>query len=227
MSSSTNPPQYKKFDFGTVYGDTGQVLARAPREKRSYTPEEVEAIRQQAYTQGELSALSRAQAAQAQAVQQLAEAAGAGLETLNGVLMQHKEECVQLALVCAQKIAAQALELFPEAPVRAALEALSEEVSGAPRLVVTAQSPDANLQQAVREAASLTGFQGAIQFRDAPGRHVGAFEIQWPEGRAAYDPERIQEALRVALKEVLMAEMAQTEKAQTEKAASMPQTRAG
>jgi len=222
MSSSTNPPQYKKFDFGTVYGDAGQVVAQTPREKRSYTPDEVEAIRQQAYTQGELSAMARAQAAQAQAVQQLAEAAGAGLEMLNGVLMQHKDECVQLALICAQKIAAQALELFPDAPVRAALEALAEEISGAPRLVITAQSPDPGLQKAVRDAAALTGFQGAIQFRDAPGRHVGAVEIQWPEGRAAYDPQRIQEALRLALKDVLMAEMAQTEKA-----ASMPQARAG
>ncbi|MFT3995876.1 MAG: flagellar assembly protein FliH [Asticcacaulis sp.] len=219
MSSSTNPPQYRKFDFGTVYGDTGQVVARAAREKRSYTPEEVEAIRQQAYTQGELSAMARAQASQAQAVQALAEAAGMGLETLNGVLMQHKEECVQLALVCAQKIAAQALELFPDAPVRAALEALGEEITGAPRLVITALSPNPNLQKAVREAAALTGFQGAIQFRDAPGRHVGAFEIQWPEGRAAYDPERIFEALRAALKEVLLAEMAQSEKA------AMPQAR--
>lgn len=208
----SEPPKYKKFDFGTVYGDGGRVVATAPKEKKFFTPEEVEAIRQQAHTQGELSAMARAQMAQAQAVQALAEAAGQGLEALNAVLLQHKEECVELALICAQKIAAQALELFPDAPVKAALEALGEEVSGAPRLVVTAVSPDANLQKSVREAAALTGFQGAIQFREAPGRHVGAFEIQWPEGRAAYDPERIHEALRTALKEVLMAGTAHSHK---------------
>lgn len=205
------PPRYKKFDFGTVYGDGGHVLASTPKEKKFFTPDEVEAIRQQAYTQGELSAMARAQAAQAQAVQALADAAGHGLEALNSVLMSHKAECVELALVCAQKIAAQALELFPEAPVKAALEALGEEISGAPRLTITASSPDANLQKAAREAAALTGFQGAIQFREAGGRHVGAFEIQWPEGRAAYDPDRITEALRAALKEVLLAEMAHSQ----------------
>ncbi|ESQ81369.1 flagellar assembly protein FliH [Asticcacaulis sp. YBE204] len=209
----TQPPQYKKFDFGTVYDTGGRVTATTPKEKKFYTPEEVEAIRQQAHTQGELSAMARAQMAQAQAVQALAEAAGVGLEALNGVLSQHKEECVQLALVCAQKIAAQALELFPEAPVKAALEALGEEISGAPRLVITAASPDANMQKAVREAAALTGFSGAIVFRDQPGGHRGAFEIQWPEGRAAYDPDKVFEALRGALKEVLLAEAYHKQKA--------------
>lgn len=211
------PPVYKRFEFGTVYGDGGRVVATAPKEKKSFTPEEVEAIRQQAHTQGELSALARAQMAQAQAVQELADAAGAGLEALNAVLMQHKTECVELALICAQKIAAQALELFPEAPVKAALDALGDEISGSPRLMVSVASPDAHLQKAVREAAALTGFAGAIQFRDpVPGARAapkGGFEIQWPEGRAAYDPEKVYEALRSALKEVLLAEAYHKQKA--------------
>lgn len=214
MNSSTNPPKYKKFDFGTVYDDGGRITsAPPPRPKKYFTPEEVEQIRQQAYTQGELSALAASQAAQAQAVQALADAAGQGLDTLHSVLAQHKEECVELALVCAHKIASHALDLFPDAAIKATLEALGDEVSGSPRLIVSAQSPDAALQKAVREAAALTGFTGAIQFRDQPHAAKGAFEIQWPDGRAAYDPSKVYEALRSALKEVLLAEAYHKQKA--------------
>lgn len=210
----TDAPRYKKFDFGTVYDESGRVTsAPAPRPKKYFTPEEVEQIRQQAYTQGELSALAAAQSAHAQAVQSLAEAAGAGLGTLHTVLAQYKAECVELALICAQKIAAQALELFPDAAVKAALAALGEELSGSARLVVSVHSPDAQLQKAVREAAAMTGFTGAIQFREQPDLPKAAFEIQWPEGRAAYDPSTVTEALRSALKEVLLAEAAHKQKA--------------
>jgi flagellar assembly protein FliH len=206
MNLSTKGAVYKKFEFGTVYGDGGNVVSSMPKEKKFYTPDEVEDIRQQAYTQGELSALAKAQMAQAEAVQAVADAANQGLESLNDVLMSHKTECVELALICAQKIASQALELFPDAPVKAALTALGEEISGAPRLIISTHSPEPALQKAIREASALTGFSGAIQFREAAHMPRGAFEIGWPEGRAAYDPTQVYEALRSALKDVLLSE---------------------
>jgi flagellar assembly protein FliH len=198
-------PVHKKFDFGTVFGDAGQVT-RAPIQKRSYTPEEVETLRTNAYHDGEQSALARAQLAQAQALQALADAAHHGLSHLQDAIARHKAACAQLALMCAKKISAEALNQFPEAPLKATLEALTHEIDTAPRLVVSVPNPDASLQGAAREAVTLAGFTGAITFRTSTTMPTGAFEVMWPDGRAEFDPERVLNALDTALREALAAD---------------------
>lgn len=199
-------PVHRKFEFGTVFGDGGRVLAEQKREKKYFTPEEVEAVRIQAYQDGEDNATARAHAAQAAAVQALADAARTGLGLMADAIHQHKEASVKLALVCAQKIAAEALERFPEAPLRAALEALGQEIETATRLVLFAPDPDEALQSAASEAALFAGFPGAIQFRDRPSSPAGAFEVVWNDGRAEFDPQAVFEVLRSHLQEALDAE---------------------
>ncbi|HEY3697416.1 MAG TPA: flagellar assembly protein FliH, partial [Phenylobacterium sp.] len=49
---------HQKFGFDTEFDATGEVAYAAPRPKRSFTPEEVEQIRQQAYAEGERVALT-------------------------------------------------------------------------------------------------------------------------------------------------------------------------
>ena len=115
-----NTSEHKRFDFGTVFGDGGRVVSTpAPREKKFFTPEEVEAVRAQALAQGENSALARAQMAQAAALQDLASAAHQGLSGLTEAIHAHKEAAVKLALACAERIACEALDRFPEAPMTA------------------------------------------------------------------------------------------------------------
>ncbi len=203
----TDSPPHRKFEFGTVFGDGGAVVSQPPpREKRFFTPDEVEAIRAQAYSEGEASATARAQMSQAAAVQALADAARAGLSGLTDAVHAHKAAAVTLALVCARKIAAEALERFPEAPVTAALDALGQEIELATRLVLFARDPSEELKSAAQEAAMLAGFGGAIQFRDAPAMPTGAFQILWNEGRAEFSPQQVFDALDHALKEALEAE---------------------
>lgn len=202
----TEQPVHKRFEFGTVFGDGGRIVAEQKREKKFFTPEEVEAIRAQAYQDGENNALARAQMAQSAAIQSLADAAQSGLSVLAEAVHTHKEASVQLALVCAQKIAAEALTLFPEAPVKAALEALGQEIETATRLALYAREPDEALRAAASEAAIFAGFAGAIQFRDRPAAPAGAFEVVWNEGRAEFDPQVVFDALDQALKEALDAE---------------------
>ena len=198
--------QHRKFEFGTVFGDGGHVIAQPVREKKAFTPEEVEAIRAQAYAEGEASATARAQMAQAAAIQDLASSAHQGLSALTQAIHAHKQASVQLALVCAQKIAAEALDRFPQAPVAAALEALGMEIEKATRLVLLARSPDDALKAAVQDAAHMAGFAGAIHFRDTPQMPRGAFEIVWSDGRASFDPQQVFDALDHALSEALEAE---------------------
>ncbi len=202
----TEHPVHKKFEFGTVFGDGGRVLAEQKREKKAFTPEEVEAIRAQAYREGEANTAARAQAAQAAAIQSLADAAQTGLAMMADAIHQHKEASVQLALVCAQKIAAEALEHFPEAPLKAALDALGQEIETATRLVLFARNADEALQAAANEAAMFAGYAGAIQFRDKPAMPAGAFEIVWNDGRAEFDPQVVVDVLQAQLKEALDAE---------------------
>ena len=197
---------HKKFEFGTVFGDGGHVVAQPRREKKAFTPEEVEAIRAQAFAEGENSAMARAQMAQAAAIQDLAGSAQQGLSGLTQAIHAHKQASVQLALVCAQKIAAEALDRFPQAPVAAALEALGMEIEKATRLVLLASDPDDAIRAAVEDAAHMAGFAGAIQFRETPQMPKGAFEIVWSDGRASFDPQQVFDALGQALNEALEAE---------------------
>ncbi len=202
----TEPVVHKRFEFGTVFGDGGRVLAEQKREKKYFTPEEVEAIRGQAYADGENNANARAQAAQAAAVQALADAAQMGIGLMADAIHAHKEASVKLALVCAEKIAAEALQRFPEAPVRAALDALGQEIETATRLVLYARDPNEALQAAASEAAMFAGYAGQIQFRDRPASPAGAFEVVWNDGRAEFDPQAVFDALQSQLQEALDAE---------------------
>ncbi|MFT4074327.1 MAG: flagellar assembly protein FliH [Asticcacaulis sp.] len=200
-------PVHKKFEFGTVFGAGGRIVsAPPPREKKFYTPEEVEEIRKSAQAAGESSAMARAQMAQAAALQALADAAQAGLSGLNDAIFAHKQAAVRLALVCAQKIGAEALERFPEAPLTAALDALNQEIEPATRLVLSVSNPSDELKAAAEEAAMLAGFAGAVQFREHPTLPKGGFEVMWSDGRAEYNPQSVFEALENTLNEALEAE---------------------
>ncbi|RYF98020.1 MAG: flagellar assembly protein FliH, partial [Caulobacteraceae bacterium] len=62
----------RKFMFETEFDDAGAISWQAPRPKLTYTPEEVEQIRAQAYAEGERSVAAQAEEAYAQALQQIA-----------------------------------------------------------------------------------------------------------------------------------------------------------
>lgn len=196
--------QPQKFGFDTEFGDAGVVIAAPPpRPKRFFTPEEVEAIRDQAYREGETSAVARAEEAHAHALAVLAEQARSGLSVLAQVAQAHKAGCAELALVAARRVADAALDRFPAAALEAALEALAQEVESAPRLVVRMARIDERVQAAVEAVAQAIGFAGQIVFKAEPGPAAAAFVIEWGDGRAVFDPEgaaeRVEAAVRAAL----------------------------
>ena len=199
---------HKRFEFGTVFGAGGNVVSKpAPAAKKFYTPEEVEEIRKAAQAAGENSAMARAQMAQSAALQSLADAAQQGLGGLTDAIHAHKEAAVRLALVCAQKIATEALDRFPEAPLTAALDALGQEIEPATRLILFASNPSDELKTLAEEAAMMAGYTGTVQFRDNPNLPKGGFEVVWSDGRAEYNPQQVFEALEHALNEALEAEV--------------------
>jgi flagellar assembly protein FliH len=195
---------HQRFGFDTEFDATGEVAYAAPRPKRSFTPEEAEQIRQQAYAEGERAAVTSITAQQMAALSEIARACGQALPTLANVAHQHRIGAAELALACGRAIAGAALDRFPEVPVQAAIEALGREIEAAPRLIVTA-SPELaeRLQGLLDDAAARAGFVGAIQVRSdlAFGRH--AFTLDFGDGAGSFDPaaasERVTDALQAAL----------------------------
>jgi flagellar assembly protein FliH len=201
MNLTQNPG--RAFSFDVEFDEAGQFTP-VLRPGRSLTPPEVEQVRAAAYAEGERSAVARAEQSQADALADIAAAARQALATLAAVAHEHRAASADLALACADKIAAMALEHAPQAPVSAALQALSREIEGCPRLLVRA-APDSleRVQAALEQTAQAIGFPGQIlgvaDARAAPA----AFVLDWGDGRAAYDPalakQRVADALAAAL----------------------------
>jgi len=194
----------EKFAFGTVFEATGGVIAAAPRPKRTYSAEEVEAIRRAAMVDGEARALASIANRQAEALAVIGRATQQALPGLAAVAHEHRVASAELALACAKAIAAAALDKFPQAPVRAALESLAREIEAAPRLIVAADAELAEgLAPVLEETAQAVGYPGAIQVRATPGMAPHAFILDFGDGSASFDPaaaaERVSEALRAAL----------------------------
>ena len=194
----------RKFDFDTVFDDAGGVAYAAPRPKRLFPADEVEAIRAAAYAEGERAALAGMAALQAQALSQIAQAVQAALPGLAAVAHEHREGSAELALACGRAIADAALERFPQAPAQAAVETLAREIEAAPRLVVTA-APEMveGLQAALAETAQAIGYGGQVIVRPGAGYAGAQFTLDFGDGSAAFDPAaaaaRVAQALEAAL----------------------------
>lgn len=197
---------HQKFGFDTVFDNAGAAHA-PPRPKRLFPAEEVEAIRAQAFAEGERQGLSSMAALEAQALSQVAAAIGQALPRLAGVAHEHREASAELALACGRAIADAALEAFPLAPIRAAMESLAREIEASPRLVVNVAAELADgLQAKLEETAQAIGYGGAIQVRPAPGAGPAAFTLDFGDGAAAFDPAAAAQRVATALHAALAAE---------------------
>ena len=96
---------HQKFAFDTEFDAGGQVAYAAPRPKRAFTPEEVEAVRAEAYAAGERAALTSITAQQMAAISEIARACSYACSSLAGVAHQHRAGSAELALACGRAIA--------------------------------------------------------------------------------------------------------------------------
>ena len=198
---------HKKFTFDTVFNDQGGITAQAPPVKRVFLPAEVEAIRREAYAEGERSAMVRNELTQTAALNDIAAAVRAAFGALSQVAHSHRTASAELALAAARSIAGAALELFPEAPAAAALEALAREVEATPRLSVrTAPEMVGRIQAALDRVSGALGLTAQIVARAEPGMPPAAFVLDWGDGKASYDPNEASQRVAAALHNALAAE---------------------
>jgi flagellar assembly protein FliH len=194
----------EKFTFDTEFDAGGGVAFQAPRPKRTFTADEAEQLRQQAFAEGQAQAMASIAAQQAQAMSVIAAACAQALPKLAEVAHEHRTGSAVLALACARGIADAALDRFPEAPVQAALAALAREIEAQPRLVVTAEPQLCEAVQGVLDdTARAIGFEGGIVVKAEPGFGRHAFTLDFGDGAATFDPAqaalRVTEALEAAL----------------------------
>lgn len=194
----------RPFLFDLEFDDAGAVVLPPAPSARLITPEEVTAARAEGYADGQASAIVREEASQAVALREIARDLSAALTALTALAHEHRSASAELALAAARAIAGAALERCPEAPAEAALEALAQEVSASPRLVIA--SPPAQserLRAALEQTAEQIGYTGAVVFKADARLNPCAFSFDWGDGRASFDPgaafARVSTALEGAL----------------------------
>ena len=198
----------RPFGFDTEFDDAGGVRAATPFRpvKRAYLPAEVEALTAQARLEGREAALAEVESLRAMAKVEIAQALAATAPAIASAIQAHREQSAQLALAAGRVIAGAALDRLPTGPLQEALESLGAEIDASPRLVVRAGGLDEETQARLQSAAADAGFTGLIAFRPEPGMAVAAFQLEWADGRADFDPEDAATRIRAALEAALAAE---------------------
>jgi flagellar assembly protein FliH len=201
----TVQPLSTPFAFDTEFDAAGGVtpgIAFRPL-KRAYGPSEVEALVAQARLEARTAALSEIESIQAMALSAIGQALTTAVPALAQVARAHREQSAELALTAARVVAAAALDRFPAGPLQAALEALGQEIDASPRLVVRTGDLDEATHARIEQLCADAGFSGVVAFRNEPGMAAAAFQLEWADGRAAFDPDdafvRMAEALKSAL----------------------------
>jgi len=204
-SPAPNQQPIRRFTFDTVF-EGGRVITPV-KPQRSFTHEEVEAVRAEAFASGERSAVAEAERQSAAALTQVGGLVRQALGALSAAVHEHRGGAAELALTAARKVADAALDRFPHAPVEAAVQALSREVDAAPRLVVRCASADpARLEADLARAAEVAGYPGQVTVKIEPGPPSAAFVLDWGDGRAAFDPSTAAARIETALQAALVAE---------------------
>ncbi|HYC96774.1 flagellar assembly protein FlbE [Brevundimonas sp.] len=198
-------PLSTPFAFDTEFDDAGIIVrpsAFRPT-KRAYGPLEVDALVAQARVEARDAALAEIESLQAMALSAIAQSLATAVPSLTQVAQAHREQAAELALVAARVVAAAALDRFPAGPLQAALEALGQEIDASPRLVIRTGDLDDASRARITRLCDDAGFSGVVAFREEPGLPSASFQLEWADGRAAFDADaaflRIGEALKSAL----------------------------
>lgn len=206
MTSLSAPS--RPFAFDTEFDASGAVVRPTSWQpvKRAYSPAEVEALVAQARSEGHAQALAEVDSRRSQAIADLSAALAASLPRLAGVVDTYRAQSAELAMATGRALAFAALERLPRAAVQAALEELGREIDASPRLVIAMAGLDEAGRAEIEGLCANVGYAGAVRFRDEPGLAQAAFELEWADGRAAFDLDETFTRLAAAVARALAAD---------------------
>jgi flagellar assembly protein FliH len=208
--------QSSRFNFDTVFGEDGEVVRAAPRQrpKTSFTPDEVDAIRQEAFAQGTLDADAAANMALAQALKSSATAVSQLLRKQDMALAAIRAEASGLAIAAARRIAGHALAHYPLGEIEAAVSKALHDFHSEPRLVVRVNPAlTGPLQSRVPQMTDAEGFPGRVVVAGDPLLRGADCRVEWADGGLERDTDAIFAALEADIERWHAAETALSEQA--------------
>jgi flagellar assembly protein FliH len=200
-----------KFNFDTVFGEDGEIVRATPRQrpKTSFSPEEVEAIKQDAFAQGSQNAEAAASAAVARALSQAASQAAKLLERQDAGLAAIRAEASALALSAARRIAGHALSHYPLIEIERMIAGVLHDYHGHPRLVLRVPPALAQPMQArLPQLIEAEGFTGRVTIVGEPALRGADCRIEWADGGVERDTNAIFAAMEAEIERWHAAEAA-------------------
>jgi flagellar assembly protein FliH len=190
-----------KFTFDTHFdGDNPRNKKSDVRSRKSYSAEEIEAIKTEAREEGRADGDVRASHAIAASIGQVAAAVLAAIQAMDGEIECIRAEAAGLAIAAAKKLAHAALAAAPEVEIEEALRVALHQAIGEPRVVVTTSPVLAlKIQERANEIAHEEGFEGRVQFVPDDGLTNADCRVEWRGGGI----ERAQSAIESALADLM------------------------
>ena len=197
----------KKFDFGTEFQSTDGGNAALDGPKTHFTAAEAEQLRNDAFAEGEQSAVAVAAGASAQALNEIASHLSVLLSQLDAQSHQNKNEATELALLTGKKIAAEAIANYPISEIEAVVNECIEMLPHEPKLVVMVPE---ELREAIgsrlQELADNHGFDGKLVVKGSADMANTQCTIEWASGGLARDSAELESTIDGIAKRRLQAE---------------------
>jgi flagellar assembly protein FliH len=190
-----------KFTFDTHFdGDNPKNKKSEVRSRKSYSAEEIDAMKCEAREEGRTDGDVLASHAIAASIGQVAAAVHAAIQAMDGEIECIRAEAAGLAIAAAKKLAHAALATAPEVEIEEALRVALHQAIGEPRVVVTTAPVLARrIQERADEIAHQEGYEGRVQFVPDDGMANADCRIEWRGGGI----ERAQSTIESALADLM------------------------
>ena len=190
-----------KFTFDTHFNGANPRNEKSEaRSRKSYSAEEIEAMKREACEEGRTHGDVLATHAIAASIGQVAAAVHAAIQAMDGEIELIRAEAAGLAIMAAKKLAHAALAAAPEVEIEEALRVALHQAIGEPRVVVKTSSLLAQkIQERANEIAQQEGYEGRMQFVPDDGLANADCRIEWRGGGI----ERAQSAIESALADLM------------------------
>lgn len=202
--------QPRKFTFDEHFDD-GASAPRAQtsqKAKKFYTPEEVEAARNEGYERGRGSLEAVAAQAQGLALGQIAEGAMAALGALDTMAAEARALALQTALAAARRIAGAALDRYPLDVIEETVAQCLAQAAQEPRIVVRVGERVAEaLKARLITLSEDVGYAGRIVVSVEPRIAAADCRLEWSDGGVERDAAAIAERIEAALQRFVDADL--------------------
>lgn len=200
----------RKFTFDQRFDDAPGRAGPAPKVKRFYTPEEVEAVRAETHHAIEARALQ----AQTMSLSQIAEAMMTTLRTLDQMAAEARAEALGVGLHAARRIADAALTRYPLDIIEQTITRCLVQVPHEPRIAVRVNPSVAEaLKASIAMVAEEAGFTGRVVVMPDARTPVPDCRLEWTDGGVERDSAAIAARIDAVLERFIDADRRRADEA--------------